>query len=373
MEDNWNVEVDIPDDLNEVIRRGFSAGQQAVIRRKRARRTAGRCVCSVVLAAALFVGGINISPAFAAAVQDIPVIGELVRVFGKNQPLAQGGSQVGEGTAVLTMERKGTTEQMRLEFPGADASLYQAEFASYPKTVTITLPGTGGVEILSEISRAKDTSQYIKGVCRLPLEGDSAVIQLELESDADVQIQEYRDPGSLVIRLTPAEIQLDTVYSVRTLSCDEAGLAEAVQAYAGRSFRVLRDDNGAFFLELGQYADRAEAERAAEEAGLLVEQRTGNNVPVSYRSMEDYESSRFLNEYYEMLIHADRAETVLDFMEDHFSQASSREQDEMLRGLSGFLQDQEDDETETVDWEKVASFYRLAGQPLPDFVQQNVR
>ena len=79
MEDNWNVEVDIPDDLNEVIRRGFSAGQQAVIRRKRARRTTGRCACSVVLAAALFVGGINISPAFAAAVQDIPVIGELVR------------------------------------------------------------------------------------------------------------------------------------------------------------------------------------------------------------------------------------------------------------------------------------------------------
>ena len=366
MEDNWNVEVDIPDDLNEVIRRGFSAGQQAVIRRKRARRTAGRCACSVVLAAALFVGGINISPAFAAAVQDIPVIGELVRVFGKNQPLAQGGSQAGEGTAVLT-------EQMRLEFPGADASLYQAEFASYPKTVTITLPGTGGVEILSEISRAKDTSQYIKGVCRLPLEGEAAVIQLELESDADVQIQEYRDPGSLVIRLTPAEIRLDTVYSVRTLSCDETGLTEAVQAYAGQSFRVLRDDNGAFFLELGQYADRAEAERVAAEAGLLVEQRTGNNVPVSYRSMEDYESSRFLNEYYELLLRADRAETVLDFMEDHFSQASSREQDEMLRGLSGFLQDQEDDETEAVDWEKVASFYRLAGQPLPDFAQQNVR
>lgn len=124
------------------------------------------------------------------------MIGELVRVFGKNQPLAQGGSQAGEGTAVLTMERKGTTEQMRLEFPGADASLYQAEFASYPKTVTITLPGTGGVEILSEISRAKDTSQYIKGVCRLPLEGEAAVIQLELESDADVQIQEYRDPAA---------------------------------------------------------------------------------------------------------------------------------------------------------------------------------
>lgn len=373
MKDNWDVEVDIPDDLNEVIRRGFCAGQQAAIRRRRAQRTAVRCVCSVVLVAGLFVGGINLSPAFAAAVQDIPVIGELVRAFGKNQPLAQGGSQTGEGTAVLTMDRKGDTEQMRLEFPSADAALYQAEFSSYPKTVTITLPGTGGVEILSEISRAKDTSQYIKGVCRLPLGGDAAVIQLELESDADVQIQEYRDPGSLVIQLTPAEIQLDMVYSVRTLSYDGEELVQAAGPYAGHSFRVLRDEQEKFFLELGQYADQAEAERIAAEAGLLVERRTGNNVPVSYQSMEDYESSRFLNEHYELLLTADRVEPVLDFMEAHFVQASRLEQDEMLRGLSGFLQDYEENETESVDWEKAASFYQLAGQPLPDFVQQNVR
>ena len=151
MEDKWNVDVDIPEDLEEVIHRGLQDGKAAAARRRRARRLAGRSLCCVVLVVAVFAGGVHLSPAFAAAIREIPVIGHLVRVFGENEPLVQGGSQAGEGTVTLTMERSGDTEQMRLEFSGADASLYQAEFASYPTTVTITLPGTDGVEILSEI------------------------------------------------------------------------------------------------------------------------------------------------------------------------------------------------------------------------------
>lgn len=42
-----------------------------------------------------------------------------------------------------------------------DAAAYSGIFAAYPKTVTLTLPGTRLVEILSEISRVKDTSRYI--------------------------------------------------------------------------------------------------------------------------------------------------------------------------------------------------------------------
>ena len=372
MENNWNVQVDIPEDLNEVIRRGICDGKQTAARRSRTRRMVMRSVCSVVLVSALFVGGLHLSPAFAAAVRELPVIGQLVRAFGENEPLVQGGSQATGGAVALTMERSGDTEQMRLEFPGVDASRYQAEFASCPKTVTITLPGTDGVTILSEISRAQDTSQYIKSVCQLPAAaGDTTVIQLELESDADVQIREYRDPGSLLIRLTPAEIRLDTVYSVRTLSCDGEQLAELAGQYVDGSVRVLRDEAGLFFLEIAQYAEPAEAEADAAAAGLLVERRTGNNVPASFRSMADYESSRFLDRFYEVLLRAEKVETVLDFMDQHFTQAKEQERNEMLRGLSGMLEDYDDEEE--VDWQKAASFYQIAGEPLPDFVQQNVR
>lgn len=64
----------------------------------------------------------------------------------------------------LTMEREGDTEWLTLRYEQSSAGRYHAEFASFPKTVTLTLPGTERVEILSELSRAQDTSQYIKSV-----------------------------------------------------------------------------------------------------------------------------------------------------------------------------------------------------------------
>ena len=108
------------------------------------------------------------------------------------------------------------------------------------------------MEILSELSRAQDTSQYIKSVYTAEGWVDrAAVVQLELESDADVQLREYQEPGSIVIRLTPAENRLDTIYSLRTLSADspealramaapeEGALLEAMQALPARDRAVL--------------------------------------------------------------------------------------------------------------------------------------
>ena len=368
MDERWEVPVSIPEDLDEVIRRGIRDGKRVAARRSRTRKRLARSAGSVVLALGMFIGGIHTSPAFAAAVSKLPVLGELVQIFGKNQPRAQGGSGTGEGVAALTMERDGDTEWIYLEFGQADASCYQAEFASYPKTITITLPGMEGVTVLSEISRARDTSQYMKSVWQLPgcLEG-SAAIQLELESDADVQIQEYRKPGSLVIRLTPAEIQMDKVYSVRTLSMDPEELAAAADQYTQKAVRVLRDDSGGCFLEFGQYTAPEEAQRVCRTLGeaVLVEARIGNNVPVCFRTMEDYESSCFLNQYAQVLHEADSVESVLAFLDRYFASASREEQEVMLAGLSGWLE-----EVETADWEKITSFYRLAGQKPPEFPRQ---
>ena len=372
MDSNWRDHISIPDDLDEVIRQGIRRGREGAVRRDRRRRAAVHSVCTFAVVLGLLIGGIRLSPAFASAVRDIPVLGQLVQAFGKNEPLARGGRGEEGGTAALTMERDGDTERMRLDFRREDAPLCQAESASYPKTVTVTLPGTTDVEILSEISRAGDTSQYIKSVWRLPAGAGGAVaLQLELESDADVQIQEYRAPGSLVIELTPTPPRMDTVYSVRTLSVEGEDLAALVERYADRDTRVLRDDQGRFFVELAQYASREEAEEACGDlpGTLIVEQRTANNVPVCFETMEAYESSRFLDGYYQVLLEAVTADPVLDFMDLHFAQATPEEQDVMLRGLTGLIRDEEKD---AVDWARAADFYRLAGQELPDCVAQNL-
>lgn len=367
MDAKWDSPAVIPDNLEEVVRQGIRRGARAAARRRRIRQCAARTACSLAVVTGLLVGGIHASPAFAAAVGDMPVLGRLVQAFGKNQPLVQGGSQGQAVSASLTMERDGDTERMRLTFPRADACVYRAEFAACPKTVTITLPGTGTVEILSQISRASDTSQYIKSVCQLPIStADTAVIQLSLESDADVQIREYRDPGSLVIQLTPAEAPLDTVYSVRTLSQDADGIAGTVRRLGGSPGRVLQDDSGTFFLELDQFTSWEEAEAYARAAAavVIVEARVGNNVPVAFASLQAYESARLLDAYYALLISSDTADPVLAFLDAHFAQASPQEQDVMLRGLTGFLEDGQ----EAVDWSKVAAYYAQAGQALPETI-----
>lgn len=372
MEPNRRISVSIPDDLNDVIQQGIARGRKAAARRAHARRLAMQSACSLALVLVLLVGGINVSPTFAAAVEDVPVLGQLVRIFGKNEPVVEGGVQTDGGSAALTMERRGDTEEIRLAFQQSDASLYQAVFSSYPKTITVTLPGTSGVEILSEISRAGDTSQYIKSVCLLPTSTqDTSIIQLELESDADVQIEEYRDPGSLVIRLTPADIQLDTIYSVRTLSFDSQEIPEIAAQYTGDSTRLLRDDSGKFFLELAQYTTQEEAEHAAASfpGDVIVETRTGNNVPVCYQTLEDYKSSQLLDQYYQLLITSTSAEPILDFLDEHFANAAPQEQDEMLRGLTGFFEDADENE----DWDRAAAYYRLAGQEVPEQIQQHIQ
>ena len=366
---NPHIPVEIPDDLDDVVRQGIDRGKQAAAHRRRVRRAAARSACSFVLVMGLFVGGINVSPAFAAAMENVPVLGQLVQIFGKNQAVAEGGSAADGGTAAVTMEREGDTELMQIRFDREDAALYKAESASFPKTVTITLPGTASVEVLSEITRAQDTSQYIKSVYKVPTStAETTVLQLELESDADVQIEEYRDPGSLVIRLTPAEIQLDTIYSLRTLSVSARDLPALLEQYAGRSARILQDGSGRFFAELGQY-DTRDAALAAASGGLIVEERTGNNVPVCYETMGQYESARFLDEYHQLLISVPTAEPVIAFLREHLSGASAEERQVLLDGLSGFLQDTD----EELDWDQIAGFYRTAGQDVPDFVRERLK
>ena len=210
-------EGNLPQGLDTAIRTGLERGRRTVARRARAVRSA---LC-LALVLGLFAGGVNASPAFAAAMEELPILGRLVQVFRVNAPSVDGGQTAAGSRAALTMEREGDTEWLTLRYEQSSAGRYHAEFASFPKTVTLTLPGTERVEILSELSRAQDTSQYIKSVYTAEGWVDSAaVVQLELESDADVQLREYQEPGSIVIRLTPAENRLDTIYSLRTLSAD---------------------------------------------------------------------------------------------------------------------------------------------------------
>lgn len=348
--------IQIPEDLDTVIMRGITQGRVIVEQRQKMRKRVARVTCSFVLVTGLFFGGICTSPTFAAAMEEVPFLGQLVKMFGKNQPLIVGGEPDGAESAAITMERYNDMEQICIDFGQENASSYRGVFAAYPKTVTLTLPGTHRVETLSEITRAKDTSQYIKSVYEMPTSTpDTSVIQLELDTDADVEIEEYRNPGRLVIRLLPCSPDLKTIYSVRTLSYSVDDYEALFSEYAKQPARMLQDEQGLFFLELQQCESASEAKERLDAltGAYLIEERTANNVPICYTTMEEYERDQLLNEYHQILTDAHTVEPILDFLETHYDAADAEIKEELLAGLGGFLEDPDGSE----DWTQVTEFY----------------
>ena len=59
---------------------------------------------------------------------------------------------------------------------------------------------------------------------------------------------------------------------------------------------------------------------------------------------------------------------VMDFVEEHLPGASPAEQDVLLTGLYGFIQNTD----EELDWNRIASFYQAAHQDVPEYVQQHL-
>ena len=229
------------------------------------------------------------------------------------------------------------------------------------------------MSVLSVLSRAEDTSRYVKSVWQLTLpEEGVTVVQLELENDAGVQIREYRDPGSVVVTLEPAEIDLTEVCSLRSLSLPEEAFLPLLSRWGTEAARPLRDDEGLFFLEFGQFGTREAAEAASgayREPELLAERRTGNNVPVGYESLDQYRAALLLEDYYRLLLRESRAEPLLDFLDAHWAEAGTEEREEMLRGLSGFLAEGTEEDA-ALDWARIEAYYAAAGMTPPERVQK---
>ena len=79
-------EGNLPQGLDTAIHTGLERGRRTVARRARVRRGAVRSALCLALVLGLFAGGVNASPAFAAAMEELPILGRLVQVFRVNAP-----------------------------------------------------------------------------------------------------------------------------------------------------------------------------------------------------------------------------------------------------------------------------------------------
>lgn len=361
---NYNdlIQLEIPKELDKAILAGIQKGKKNMNRHKYLLRT----TAGVAAAFALFVGGINFSPAFAASLEDVAILGTLVKAFQWNTPQVDGGQPTQGEQASIALHKNGEEEQLVLSFNREDAALYHAELKHFPETVTFSLPGTQKVDVVGEVERAKDASAYIKSIYSLDQDnGTATYLQIEFEDTADVSIQEYKDPGSIVIQLKPGVFDGKEIYSVRTLSVQQEGLAEMQKQPNAAQYRILRDEQYGYFLELGQFDTKEEAEQQVKKSTTvdlrwIIEKRWSNNVPAFYGSDADYAAAQMEQEYYEVLMSATDIQPILDYLDVHLATAAPEVQSTLLRGLTGFIRG----ESEQYDLKALNRYYQMAGQDI---------
>lgn len=364
--DKFKDNIVIPPELDDAIKAGIRQGQKIQKHRKRVKGSLMKTAITAASVLIIFIGSINAFPAFASSMENIPILRSLVKVFQINATTIEGGRLTDKSQAQLTHIQEGCIEKLVLTFDQKNAAKYHAELAFYPETVTLTLPGTQSIEIISQIERAKDTSNYIKSVYSLTEEDDEKKIQIEIEYTANVQISEYKDPGSIVIELTPSEYEASKVYSVRSYSHDKGeSFKKLEESYAGEKYRVLQDEEGKLFLELAQFSDEREAQAYAAKVtklSVIVEKRSGNSVPTCYDTESQYQRKLLKQEYYEIIIEAKTLEPILAFLDEHLVESLPEDQEFLLAGLTGYLKDID----EYYDPEILDNYYRLVGKSLEE-------
>lgn len=128
--------------------------------------------------------------------------------------------------AAVSFQSGADSEQLTLTFDAANAAAYKASLAHFPETVTLTLPSTQEVSVLEEVNQARENSRFIKSVYVLGRADGASQVQIEFDVTADVAVEEYKDPGSIVVRLKEGEFVGQNVYSLRTLSMDQDALTK---------------------------------------------------------------------------------------------------------------------------------------------------
>lgn len=354
------INIEVPKDLDMFIHNGINKGKKNLkIKNYIIKSTTG-----ILTTFAIFVGSINISPTFADSLKEMPIVGTLVQKFQWNESNVKGGKLTSNSKASITLNKEGEKEQLVLSFDSKDAGLYNATLEHFPETVTISLPGTEKVNILDEVERRKDASSYIKSIYSLSQdEGNTTYLQIEFDDTTDVNIEEYKDPGKIVINLKPGVFEGKDIYSVRTLSFkNEKDLDNLIKNIQPSQYRILRDEENGYFLELGQFDKEEYAVKLTEklEKNTIIEERWTNNAPVAFFTEQDYLDDKKLDEYYKVLMNATDIEEILDYLDTNLKDSSKEVQETLLKGLTGYIKDDYD----KYNLDKLNNYYNIVGKDI---------
>ncbi len=148
--------VEIPEELDAAILRGVQNGKRIMNRKKYVRRTVAgaaavfaifvgsikRTVAGAAAVFAIFVGSINASPVLATNLEDVAVLGSLVRVFRWNTPEAEGGQTDVTAKATVSFQSGADSEQLTLTLPSTQEVACSRRLTRHAKTAGLSSRST---------------------------------------------------------------------------------------------------------------------------------------------------------------------------------------------------------------------------------------
>jgi hypothetical protein len=274
--------IPIPETLDSVICEAVKKG---------ARRTAGvitmRWLSAAAAAFAIFFACANIAPVYAFA-QDIPVIGQIVRVL----RVGSGGEITDGARASSEVSDGGTVD---IVFSGGDAGnasapVYTVTHEYAPNRFDLTLSGARGMDY-GTIESDLRASAAVRDVYQMMIGDDSMLgIVVVMNSGYDYEITEHANPASLSVRFFRAE-DYDASKTVWYLRSDAVEYGEELMMlsdmYYSEGATQVRTAGGGYIIAAGQYETEDEAKAAlagirknfGDECGLYVSSGTADEVP----------------------------------------------------------------------------------------------
>lgn len=244
--------IEIPAEVSGIL-------EKAVLRKRKAN---ARIFAAIAMVSAVLLTASN-TPSVYAALAEIPVIGDAVRIF----HIGSGG-QRSDG---LKADMEAEEEKLRLVFSqnppaggqAADVPAYHIEQFAAPERIAITVHGIRGCQPEKLIEEAEKCS-YIKTAYREMLLDDSAVrIVLELQPGTGFEVTEYREPASLELRLYASPKQDREVWFIRSRKMEMSEeLALMPELFAQGNGVIAGTKDGHYIFCIGEFESEEQARQA---------------------------------------------------------------------------------------------------------------
>lgn len=286
--------VETPPEIAEAILNGLERGRNEMTKINKNKNIVLKAIASFMVAVTVLTTAINVSPAFASNLEKIPFVGKIVQVLQFRDHVATGGTLTdGSDLSHIEVVTGEESEEIRIKFSNdsldqTNVGSYTVRKADYPNTLTFEIGGTRRFTAFEDFSVLKE-SAYVKDIYPLITLDDSLIrFVVVFNTVVDAEVVEVEDPAGFIIQLSK-KVYADNqpIFSVRTKSYERNETFGIMEENLSSQYetRVLKDEEGTFIIEMGQFETEEAAQELVEtltvdfDESFIIEERQENDIP----------------------------------------------------------------------------------------------